>query len=188
LTGTVITPGSACGIAIQRVRNTEALLARPAELAQDWDVLKYELRTLTQEIIPCVTSGFSAALAAVIVAFALMLSGFISCYIQGEHWAMIMIPFCLAFVIGPVYVPAAVTSACHKLYDGLNELYEADAIDQTVEVERKIKMHCEYLRQQNQGQGPGFEVLGMVVSRKLIKQAVTGGGTVGLTLAASMMT
>ena len=52
----------------------------------------------------------------------------------------------------------------------------------------KIKMHCEYLRQQNQGHGPGFEVLGMVVSRKLIKQAVTGGGTVGLTLAASMMT
>ena len=48
MTGTVITPGSACGIAIQRVRNTEALLVRPAELVQDWDVLKHELRTLTQ--------------------------------------------------------------------------------------------------------------------------------------------
>ena len=116
-----------------------------------------------------------------------MLSGFISCLIQGEEWATSLICFCGIFVVGPVYVPAAVTSACHKLYAGLNELYEADEIDQTIEVERMIKMHCEYVRQQNQGQGPGFEVLGMVVSRKLIKQAITGGGTVGLTIAASMM-
>jgi hypothetical protein len=58
---------------------------------------------------------------------------------------------------------------------------------QTIELEHTIERFTRYLARQNDGQGPGFAVFGVVVSKKLIKQVISGAGAVALTLGPSFM-
>jgi hypothetical protein len=73
------------------------------------------------------------------------------------------------------------------LYRGLNEIYASDKVPQTTELEHTIERINRYLGRQNDGQGVGFAIFWVVVSKKLIKQAITGLGAVALTLGPSFI-
>ena len=177
---------AASGVATVRIKATRDFLNQPKEVAQDWGRVKREIRELCTVIIPGITASFSTALASNVVGFALMGACFLNVWLalqQSFMLTFVVVP--LGFVVGPIFIPASVTSACSRVHDDLNELTEAAEIEQDAELDSTVKRHRKYLDLQNGGQGAGFVVFGMVVSTKLLKQALSALGTVALTLAAS---